>query len=164
MSLCKELIINLLVLLISIGIIPICILEYQYRDPNLTFLPKFSISLILIGFLIWYFSSNENEDLYEAYQYGDNVYYDYSKHKKEELKSPKYYCYQTDVETFERMTPIYTNEQVGKLLQTEEFKKMSKEKGEDLNNWNWQSRERINSYPYQKNMNFQNKIFKPTFH
>ena len=59
----QDTIINFFIFITLIGIIPLCFLEYQYRDPTEPFFPKISIILIAIGFLIWYFSDEQNENV-----------------------------------------------------------------------------------------------------
>ena len=95
----------------------------------------------MIGILIWYFhQSDEDEDDYNINPYGDNVYYNRNK-KYVSNNSP--YCQRTDVKTYEKITKSYTNEKMNDLLRTDLFKKMLEEKGEDKENWNWQSRDRL---------------------
>ena len=75
----KNTLINFMIFLISISLIPTFIYEYSIRDPSIFFLPKKSISLIIIGIVIWYFHKYDEEyyddDDYNKYTYGDNVYY-----------------------------------------------------------------------------------------
>ena len=144
-------IINCITFLIIIGIIPILLIEFNIRDPNEPFLPKITISLILIGFVIWYFSnedSNDNEnDYYNVgqYQYEDNIFYNpkdyYSQKNKNNYN--RHYCYQTDMNTYNKITKENTKREIEKLYETKEFQHMYKQKGEDKKNWNWQSRERM---------------------
>ena len=142
-------IINCLTFIIIIGIIPILLIEFNLRDPTEPFLPKITITLILIGFVIWYFSnenSNDNDnDSDREYQYGDNIFYNpkdyYSQKYNNNLK--RSYCVQTDMETYDKITRENTKREIEKLYETKQFKDMYFQKGENPKNWNWQSRERM---------------------
>ena len=150
MSSCLDAIINLFIFLIIIGLIPICLIEFQYRDPTIPFMPKVTITIIIMGFVLWYFSSNDNID---NTLYNDNNDYSYTLNDKNKLfKYKKNYnyknknkscCYQTDVKTYEKITKINTLNNLKKLNKTQEFKKMFEKNGEDRENWNWQSRDRL---------------------
>ena len=136
---CTESLLNLFFCMIICGLIPICFLEFQFRDPTEAFLPKISISLILIGFVIWYFSEDKDDD--------DNVFYDikntkYNNYYKETIGN-KSYCYEMDPNSYDRITKENTKRELDKLMKTKQFREMFREKGNDLKNWNWQSRERM---------------------
>ena len=120
MSSCQETFINLIFSLILIGLLPICLFEVITRDPTELFFPKISFSLILIGFAIWYFSSGDEDS--GAYQYGDNEYYN----SNQKYPPNKYYCYQTDPETYEKITRYNTEKQMNELKQTKEYQEMIK--------------------------------------
>ena len=132
----KNTLINFMIFLISISLIPTFIYEYSIRDPSIFFLPKKSISLIIIGIVIWYF-----DDDYNKYTYGDNVYYNNRTKNKYIYNYP--ICQRTDFNTYEKITKAYTDKKVNELLKSKEFIKMTEEKGEDRDNWNWQSRDRL---------------------
>ena len=137
----KNSLLNLAIFIISITIIPLYIFEYQVRDPSEYFIPKSTIIVIIIGILIWYFhQSDEDEDDYNINTYEDNVFYN---RKKKYVNNNYPYCQRTDVKTYEKITKSYTNEKMNELLKTDLFKKMLEEKGEDKDNWNWQSRDRL---------------------
>ena len=137
----KNSLLNLAIFIISITIIPLYIFEYQVRDPSEYFIPKSTIIVIMIGILIWYFhQSDEDEDDYNINPYEDNVYYN---RKRKYVSNNNPYCLRTDVKTYEKITKSYTNEKMNDLLRTPLFKKMLEEKGEDKENWNWQSRDRL---------------------
>ena len=53
------------------------------------------------------------------------------------------YCQRTDVDTYDAITKAHTREELKKLMKTEKFRRMAQEKGEDKENWNWQSRDRL---------------------
>ena len=53
------------------------------------------------------------------------------------------YCQRTDVENYERMIEFQTQIKLKELLESNKFKKMMNEKGENTKNWNWQSRDRL---------------------
>ena len=133
-------IINFLIFIIIIAIIPLVLIEFNFRDPTEAFLPKYTLTLILIGFVIWYFS-NEDDN------YDDNVFYNYNNNYYNNNINPKRsYCYnQTDMNTYNRITKENTKRELEKLTQTKEFREMYLQKGENLENWNWQSRERNQS-------------------
>ena len=141
----KNTLINFMIFLISISLIPTFIYEYSIRDPSIFFLPKNSISLILIGIVIWYFHKYDEEyyddDDYNKYTYGDNVYYNNRTKNKYIYNYP--ICQRTDFNTYEKITKAYTDKKVNELLKSKEFIKKTKEKGEDRDNWNWQSRDRL---------------------
>ena len=141
---CTETVLNLFFCIIVCGLIPICFLEFQFRDPTEIFLPKISITLILIGFVIWYFSENDEE---EENQYGDNVYYDIKNTKYNnnysKIMANKSYNYKTDMNSYEQITKENTKKELDKLMKTKKFQEMLREKGTDQRNWNWQSRERM---------------------
>ena len=141
----KNTLINFMIFLISISLIPTFIYEYSIRDPSIFFLPKKSISLIIIGIVIWYFHKYDEEhyedDDYNKYTYGDNVYYNNRTKNKYIYNYP--ICQRTDFNTYEKITKAYTDKKVNELLKSKEFIKMTEEKGEDRDNWNWQSRDRL---------------------
>ena len=141
----KNTLINFMIFLISISLIPTFIYEYSIRDPSIFFLPKKSISLIIIGIVIWYFHKYDEEyyddDDYNKYTYGDNVFYNNRTKNKYIYNYP--ICQRTDFNTYEKITKAYTDKKVNELLKSKEFIKMTEEKGEDRDNWNWQSRDRL---------------------
>ena len=141
----KNTLINFMIFLISISLIPTFIYEYSIRDPSIFFLPKKSISLIIMGIVIWYFHKYDEEyyddDDYNKYTYGDNVYYNNRTKNKYIYNYP--ICQRTDFNTYEKITKAYTDKKVNELLKSKEFIKMTEEKGEDRDNWNWQSRDRL---------------------
>ncbi len=137
---CQDTILNLYFLFL----IPIFVYEFYYRDPTLMFLPKMTISYILIGVILWYFSSNDNT---VNYNYG-GIQYDKKilntlNNTNNNYKNNRYYCYQTDEKTYDKITKINTTKELEKLYKTPQFKKMYEEKGNNPDNWNWQSRERL---------------------
>ena len=137
---CQDTILNLYFLFL----IPIFVYEFYYRDPTLMFLPKMTISYILIGVILWYFSSNDNT---VNYNYG-GIQYDKKilntlNNTNNNYKNNRYYCYQTDEKTYDKITKINTKKELEKLTKTPQFKKMYEEKGDNFENWNWQSRERL---------------------
>ena len=174
---CQDTIINFFIFITLIGIIPLCFLEYQYRDPTEPFFPKISIVLIAIGFLIWYFSEEQNEnsnnvvtpkhnknnnnfpneendndndnevdDYYGAPEYGDNIYYnkDNINYNNQYINfGNKTYCNKTDWNTYKNIVKDNTFLQLSKLVQKKEFLDMASKQGEDMKNWNWQSREKM---------------------
>ena len=145
---CTESVLNLFFCIIVCGLIPICFFEFQYRDPTELFLPKISITLIIIGFVIWYFSENdEDENDEDVIQYGDNVYYNIKNTKYNNnysnMMANKSYIYKTDMNSYQQITKENTKKELDKLMKTKEFREMSREKGNDSRNWNWQSRERM---------------------
>ena len=141
----KSTLINFMIFVISISLIPTFIYEYNVRDPSLFFLPKNSISLIMVGILIWYFHKYDDEyyedDDFNKYPYEDNVYYNQKNKNKYIYNYP--ICQRTDFNTYEKITKAYTEKKVNELLRSKEFIKMTEEKGEDRDNWNWQSRYRL---------------------
>ena len=151
MSLCDPFL-NFAIFAISISIIPTFLYEYEIRDPSEFFLPKISISIIIIGFLIWYFYQyDEDDDFYKIKPYGDNVFYDTKKYKNKKIKiNNNSFCQRTDVDTYEKISELYTEKKLKELVETEKFKKMLEEKGDNKKNWNWQSRDRL-SGKKQKN-------------
>ena len=60
------------------------------------------------------------------------------------------FCQRTDVDTYEKISELYTEKKLKELVETEKFKKMLEEKGDNKKNWNWQSRDRL-SGKKQKN-------------
>ena len=140
---CTESVLNFFFCIIVCGLIPICFLEFQFRDPTEIFLPRISITLIFIGFVIWYFSENEEEEI----QYGDNVYYDNKNTKYNNyysnIMAKKSYNYKTDINSYDQITQENTNKELDKLWKSKKFQEMRIEKGTDPRNWNWQSRERM---------------------
>ena len=149
MSSCLDTILNLFIFLSTIGIIPVFMLEFHFRDPTIIFLPKITITIILIGLVTWYFSSNENNnnDIYEVDnegpQYEDNIYFNSLNNKNNNYLKTKSYCYKTNMDTYDKITKINTQKELGKLLQTQQFRDMYEEKGDNPSNWNWQARERL---------------------
>ena len=141
----KNFLLNFIIFAISITIIPSFVFEYQIRDPSEFFVPKISITLILIGILIWYFhQSDEDDDDYYANVYEDNNYFKRSMHDSYKIKNKDFsYCQRSDVKTYDNITDAYTKEKVDELIKSNLFKKMFEEKGEDKENWNWQSRDRL---------------------
>ena len=47
------------------------------------------------------------------------------------------------MKTYDKITKTYTQEKLNELVKSNPFKKMVEEKGEDKDNWNWQSRDRL---------------------
>ena len=140
----KNNLLNFMIFSITITLIPSFIVEYQMRDPTLFFIPKISITLILIGILIWYFHKSEeyDDDDYDINPYEDNIYY--NKRSKNSYTNKDYsYCERSDVKTYDKITKTYTQEKLNELVKSNPFKKMVEEKGEDKDNWNWQSRDRL---------------------
>ena len=127
-------IINFLTFIIIIGIIPILLIEFNLRDPTEPFLPKITITLILIGFVIWYFSNensnDDDNDIVGEYQYGDNVFYNpkdyYSQKYNNNLN--RSYCYQADMDTYDKITKENTKREILKLYDTKQFIDMYKKK------------------------------------
>ena len=183
MSSSERIFLNLLIFITAIGIFPIFFLEIQFRDPTEIFLPKITITLIIIGSAALYFSNeNKNEDIknynYEQNeynedevkedfnyvqsqynenedkenvnyinQYNDNVFYNNKneKYNKNYInKANNTYCYQTDKIKYDEITKENTKKDLDKLTKSKAFIDMFLEKGEDMNNWNWQSREKKN--------------------
>ena len=138
--------------------IPIFIFEFYNRDPTTQFLPIISYSIIIIVFLIWYFGPDEgnninNNDQNNYYNNPQNFLYNNDKnisyhnyknkfHKNNKIKN-RSYCLQMDMNSYDKIGELNTNIQVSKLQKTKEFQKMYEEKGDNLDNWNWQSRERL---------------------
>ena len=140
----KNNLLNFMIFSITITLIPSFIVEYQMRDPTLFFIPKISITLILIGILIWYFHKSEeyDDDDYDINPYEDNIYY--NQRSKNSYTNKDYsYCERSDVKTYDKITKTYTQEKLNELVKSNPFKKMVEEKGEDKDNWNWQSRDRL---------------------
>ena len=145
MSCCNSFL-NLMILVISISIIPTFIYEYQIREPSIYFLPKISISIIIIGILIWYFYNydSDDDDYYNIANYEGNVFYNNKKFKNNKrIFNNKPICRRSDVDTYEKITESYTEKKLQQLTESDRFKKMFEEKGDDKRNWNWQSRERL---------------------
>ena len=148
----KNTLLNVAIFTISIALIPSFIYEYQLRDPTLFFIPKTSILLITIGIVIWYFHNPDEEDNddYNINSYEDNIYYkpkfnSYNKNKKRDLypsiNNP--HCQRSDSKVYDNISRSYTKDQLNELVKKDLFKKMLEEKGEDKENWNWQSRDRL---------------------
>ena len=116
------------------------------RDATEPFLPKITITLVLIGFIVWYFANEDDGE----YNYGDNVFYNSNNNDSKTYNETKInyrnYCYQTDMDAYNRITKENTDRELEKLYESKQFKDMYCKKGENLNNWNWQSRERNNNY------------------
>ena len=51
--------------------------------------------------------------------------------------------YDNCMNSYEKIGELNTKIQVSRLERTKEFQKMYEEKGENWDNWNWQSRERL---------------------
>ena len=144
-------------------LIPIFIFEYYNRDPTTQFIPMISYSIIIIVVLIWIFgpeegkdNNNERNDNDKTYYFKNNYYNndktnkqtnffknDKNKYKKYDSLKNKYYCSQMDINSYDKITELNTNLQLNKLQKSKEFQKMYEEKGDNMNNWNWQSRERL---------------------
>ena len=138
----NDTLLNFIIFVISITIFPLFIYEYSNRDPSLFFIPKASIALIIIGIIIWYFHKpDEDDDDYNKYVYEDNQYYN-RRDESKNVYSNSNYCYRIDKKTYDNQNKVYTQEKLNELLRTPQFKKMYEEKGEDKENWNWQSRDR----------------------
>ena len=178
-------IINFFIFIALIGIIPICFLEYQYRDPTEPFIPKISLILIIIGLFIWYFSDEQNENknkiekpvyfknnnyysdnnsinysngesgnedddyedgFYGPPVYGDNIYYNRNNinyNNKYINFGNKTFCNKINMQTYEQNKKNNTFLELSKLVQKKEFIDMASKKGENMNNWNWQYREKM---------------------
>ena len=137
----NEVMFNLMIFLISVSIIPIFIYEFQIRDPSLIFMPKITLTIISLGIIIWYFYDyNKDEDDYNINTYEDNIYFN-SKNKYKSFNNTPY-CKRTDVDTYEKISKSYTEKKLKELYESNRFKQMKDEKGENLSNWNWQSRDR----------------------
>ena len=117
--------------------IPIFIFEFYSRDPTTQFNPIISYSIIIIVFLIWYFGPDEGNN-----NNNNNINNNNYKNKNKNKKNSSY-CLQMDMESYEKIGELNTNIQVSRLQKTKEFQKMYEEKGDNLDNWNWQSRERL---------------------
>ena len=143
----KNNLLNFVIFTISITLIPSFIYEYQLRDPSLFFIPKTSILLIIIGILIWYFHNpDEDDDDYNINLYEGNNYYNpklYKNKNKDIYLNNNSYCQRSDSKAFDNISRAYTKEKLNELLRKEQFKRMLEEKGEDKENWNWQSRDRL---------------------
>ena len=141
--------------------IPIFIFEFYNRDPTTQFIPIISYSIIIIVLLIWYFcpdeginnnnNSNNPQNIYHNndknffYHNDKNFFHHNDKkifHKNNKLTN-RSYCQQMDIDSYDKIGELNTNIQVSKLQKTKEFQKMYEEKGDNLDNWNWQSRERL---------------------
>ena len=139
----NDTLLNFIIFVISITIFPLFIYEYSNRDPSLFFIPKASIALIIIGIIIWYFHKpDEDDDDYNKYVYEDNQYYN-RRDESKNVYSNNNYCYRIDKKTYDNQNKVYTQEKLNELLRTPQFKKMYEEKGENKENWNWQSRDRL---------------------
>ena len=148
----KNTLLNFAIFIISITLIPSFIYEYQLRDPSLFFIPKTSILLITIGIVIWYFHNpdEEDDDDYNINTYEDNIYYkpkynSNNKNRNKDISSCKNspYCQRSDSKVYDNISRSYTKDQLNELVKKDLFKKMLEEKGEDKENWNWQSRDRL---------------------
>ena len=94
-----------------------------------------------MGIIIWYFHKpDEDDDDYNKYVYEDNIYFN-KKVENKKVYTNKDYCYRIDKDTYEDQNRSYTQEKLNELLRTPQFKKMYEEKGENKENWNWQSRD-----------------------
>ena len=130
--------------------IPIFIFEFYSRDPSTQFIPIISISIIIILILIWYFGPDEgninyNNDKNIYSNNPQNIYHNNDKkrfHKNNKLPN-RSYCEQMDMNSYEKIGELNTSIQVSRLEKTKEFQKMYEEKGDNWDNWNWQSRERL---------------------
>ena len=140
----KDTFVNFMIFIVSIAFFPIFIYEYQIRDPLITFFLKISISLLTLGVLIWYFYeyNEDDEDYSNINVYEDNIFYN-PKKKYNYMNNNISYCQRTDVDTYDAITKAHTREELKKLMKTEKFRRMAQEKGEDKENWNWQSRDRL---------------------
>ena len=139
MNSCLDVIKNLLIFIITIGIIPICLVEFIFRDESEIFFPKICITLIILGLVIWYFSDETPDDT-------ENIFFDErnkSYNQKYYDMKNKSYCIQYDMNTYAQLSKNNTELEKNKLYETNEFREMYLEKGDDLKNWNWQSRERM---------------------
>ena len=137
----NDVMLNIIIFLITISIIPIFIYEFQIRDPSLFFIPKITLTIISLGIIIWYFYDyNKDEDDYNINPYEDNIYFN-SKNKYKSFNNTPY-CRRTDVDTYEKISKLYTQKKLKELYESNRFKQMKDEKGENLSNWNWQSRDR----------------------
>ena len=148
----KNTLLNFAIFIISVTIIASFIYEQQQREPYLFFIPKTSILLITIGIVIWYFHNpdEEDDDDYNINSYEDNIYYkpkfnSYKKNKKRDLypsiNNP--HCQRSDSKVYDNISRSYTKDQLNELVKKDLLKKMLEEKGEDKENWNWQSRDRL---------------------
>ena len=132
---------NIFMFIIAIGIVPICFLEMQYRDPTEQFLPKISITLIIIGVLIFVFS-NENgdkeeelEEREEPYQYNDNIYYDSNnKEYNNGYKRGRNWQYYSQNMGNNYNLKENTKMNLNKLYKTKEFNQMCLKKGKNWKN------------------------------
>ena len=98
--------------------------------------------MIILGIIILYFYEYNNDNYYyNVNPYEDNIYYNNRYNYKEINNIP--YCRRTDVETYEKTCKSYTQEKLKDLLESNKFKSILKEKGENLDNWNWQARDRL---------------------
>ena len=101
---------NLVIFVITITIFPLFIYEYSTRDPSLFFIPKASITLIIMGIIIWYFHKpDEDDDDYNKYVYEDNIYFN-KKVENKNVYTNKDYCYRIDKDTYEDQNRSYTQE------------------------------------------------------
>ena len=139
--------------------IPIFIFEFYNRDPTTKFNPIISYSIVIIVFLIWYFGPEEgsnndnnvqnnyhNNDKNNYYSNDKNYFYDknnYYNNDKFKNRKNKSYCLQMDAKSYEKIGEMNTNIQLSKLEKTREFQRMYEEKGDNMDNWNWQSRDRL---------------------
>ena len=133
--------------------IPIFIFEFYSRDPTTQFIPIISYSIIIIVLLIWYFGPDEGNNNNNNSNNPQNIYHNNHKnffyhndikrfHKNNKLTN-RSYCEQMDINSYDKIVELNTNIQVSRLQKTKEFQKMYEEKGDNLDNWNWQSRERL---------------------
>ena len=91
-------------------------------------------------------NENEVDDYLGAPAYDDNIYYN-----KENVNynnsyinfGNKTYCNKVDMNTYNKNKKDTTFMELNKLVQKKEFIDMASKKGEDFNNWNWQSREKM---------------------
>ena len=135
---------NVYIFIMTIGIIPLSIIEFQYRDPSSIFIPKITLSLIIFGFILWFLTSDNdnNKNSQQNFYYNNNA----NRHIN--------YCEQIQKNRYDEITEETTRRELDKLTMSERFMEMFEEKGDNQKNWSWQSREKytrfnesqINSY------------------
>ena len=97
------------------------------RELTKKFIPKYTLIIIFIGFLIYLFSEN-NEN--------------YNKELKYREKYPIQYTRRLNNEEYERECEETTERELQKLYNSQKFLQMYSEKGVDKSNWCWQTSEK----------------------
>jgi hypothetical protein len=118
------------------------IMEFKknYVYPNYWVLVVIFLSAVI--FILFYLANHLKEE--------QNISIKNEIEMEDQIKSDPYVIRQSNYQ-FEQLRDYYTRRELEKLINSDQFRQMRQEKGNDLTNWNWQLKEKAMKDVYREN-------------